>query len=576
MKILIAKTAGFCMGVRRAVEMSLDASNNTHEPICSFGPLIHNPQVLKLLEEKGLHVIDRIPESGSGTILIRAHGVPPQTKVQLTQAGFTVIDATCPRVIRVQTIIRKHSAKGYSVIIIGDRDHPEVVGLLGYAGEKGYVVQDLPSLNALPAFEQAIIVAQTTQNIRFFEAVKKWAADKHPHYKIFNTICDSTDKRQTEVEQLSQVVDAMIVVGGYDSGNTQRLAEVARQAGKPAFHIETEADIDPQALAGVRSVGITAGASTPNWIINRVFRRMEALPFEKNGQRLRLLYSLQRMLLFTNLYIALGAGCLTFVAVQLQNMGEYFPPLMIACLYILSMHTFNHLTGRQSDRYNDPDRAGFYEDHHKALALMATVAGAAVLIIGYTMMGFLPFCILLAMSVLGGLYNVKIRPGRSSNIAFRSIKDIPGSKTVLIVLAWSVVTALLPTLFAGGRIGLSTVFAFIWSAGLVFIRTAFFDILDMQGDRIVGRETIPLFLGEVRTQKLLKRTALAMTVISLITALVGNIPFLAAILGIVPALMYGIIQAHERRLLLTGTRLTFLVESVFVLAGLVAVGWSLI
>ena len=131
MKITIAKTAGFCMGVRRAVDIVLDASNTTQERICTYGPLIHNPQVLEMLEEKGIPSIDKIPEKGEGTVLIRAHGVPPQDQEKLKQAGFTVIDATCPRVIRVQTIIRKHARKGYASIILGDRDHPEVRGLLG-------------------------------------------------------------------------------------------------------------------------------------------------------------------------------------------------------------------------------------------------------------------------------------------------------------------------------------------------------------------------------------------------------------------------------------------------------------
>ncbi|MBW1694559.1 MAG: 4-hydroxy-3-methylbut-2-enyl diphosphate reductase, partial [Deltaproteobacteria bacterium] len=164
MKIVIAKTAGFCMGVRRAVEMVLDAPQKHENPITTYGPLIHNPQVLNLLEEKGIVAITDIPEKGSGTILIRAHGVPPEAKERLTKAGFKVVDATCPRVIKVQTIIHKHAKQGYASIIIGDKDHPEVTGLMGYAGEKGYVVDSLEDLDTIPQLERAIIVAQTTQN----------------------------------------------------------------------------------------------------------------------------------------------------------------------------------------------------------------------------------------------------------------------------------------------------------------------------------------------------------------------------------------------------------------------------
>ena len=139
MKITVAKTAGFCMGVRRAVDMVLDAANTTTGPIYTYGPLIHNPQVLEMLKEKRIRQLDHIPDKGEGTVLIRAHGVPPEDQTALTDAGFRIINATCPRVIKVQSIIRKHAEKGYGVIIVGDKNHPEVIGLLGYAGEKGQI-----------------------------------------------------------------------------------------------------------------------------------------------------------------------------------------------------------------------------------------------------------------------------------------------------------------------------------------------------------------------------------------------------------------------------------------------------
>ncbi|MDX2447326.1 MAG: 4-hydroxy-3-methylbut-2-enyl diphosphate reductase, partial [Desulfobacterales bacterium] len=221
MKILIAKTAGFCMGVRRAVEIVFDTAHRQDVPARTFGPLIHNPQVLKIFEEKGINTEYSVPENGTGSIIIRAHGVPPDIKASLVSAGFNVIDATCPRVIKVQTIIRKHTQKGYASIIIGDKDHPEVVGLLGYAGDRGYVADNLETLRELPEFEKAIIVAQTTQNVRLLEDVRHWAAETYPHYKIFNTICDSTEKRQAEVVRITQLVDAIIVVGGHNSGNTR-------------------------------------------------------------------------------------------------------------------------------------------------------------------------------------------------------------------------------------------------------------------------------------------------------------------------------------------------------------------
>ncbi|MCK5696502.1 MAG: 4-hydroxy-3-methylbut-2-enyl diphosphate reductase, partial [Desulfobacula sp.] len=192
MKIVVAQTAGFCMGVRRAVDMVLDASNSSSDPIYTYGSLIHNSQVLAMLEEKKIFRIDKIPEKGTGIVLIRAHGVPPEDKKALKNAGFTVINATCLRVVRVQVIISKYAQKGYSTLIIGDEKHPEVIGLLGYAGGKGHTVTTMAQLCTLPRFENAVVVAQTTQDTAFYDEIKAWCKINAPHYQIFDTICGST------------------------------------------------------------------------------------------------------------------------------------------------------------------------------------------------------------------------------------------------------------------------------------------------------------------------------------------------------------------------------------------------
>ncbi|MCP4687641.1 MAG: 4-hydroxy-3-methylbut-2-enyl diphosphate reductase, partial [Desulfobacterales bacterium] len=510
MKLFIAKTAGFCMGVRRAVDLVLGAPGKHEAPIYTFGPLIHNPQVLELLEEKGITVLNTIPESGSGTVLIRAHGVPPEIKEGLTDAGFKVIDATCPRVIKVQTIIRKHARQGCAAIIVGDEDHPEVTGLLGYAGARGFVVGSLEELEALPPFDKAIIVAQTTQNTRLFEAIGQWAGERFPHYKVFDTICDSTAKRQAEVKQLAASMDAVVVVGGRDSGNTRRLAEIAGQNGKPSFHVETESDLDARTLASARRVGITAGASTPNWIIKRIYRSLETIPLKKKRDWRQGLLKLQRSLLLTNLYVSLGAACLCFACTKLLEIERFAPYVLISFLYVQSMHILNHLIGSKADRFNDPARAAFYRRYKYLLTLLAVVAGGAGLVVAYTL-GWLPFLILLIMSVTGLSYNLRLVPAPAGLFSskYQRIRDIPSSKTILIAVAWGVVTSLLPSIAEShGSVG-ATLLVFVWASGMVFVRTAFFDILDMQGDRIVGRETIPILLGETRAMRLLMHILIA-------------------------------------------------------------------
>ena len=390
------------MGVRRAVEMVLDAPGQHRGPISTYGPLIHNPQVLDLLSEKGINSLSEVPGEGNGTILIRAHGVPPQTKIDLKEIGFKVIDATCPRVIRVQTIIRKHAKKGAATIIIGDKNHPEVTGLLGCAGNKGHVAASIEDLEALPAFDQAIVVAQTTQNTRFYESVKDWTAANQPHYKVFDTICDSTERRQAEVKRLAENVDAVIVVGGRSSGNTKRLYELAHQTGKPAFHIETEQDLDQidlDMLSGCENIGITAGASTPNWIIKKVYRSLENLLFDRRQGWKRALFSLMRAGLLTNLYVSLGAGCLCFACIRLLGIPQYLPYVLISFLYVQSMHLLNHLIGSKADRYNDPDRANFYRKYRRHLTASSIAAGARGLVLAY-FKGLFPILSLLVMSMM--------------------------------------------------------------------------------------------------------------------------------------------------------------------------------
>ncbi|MGD9015873.1 MAG: 4-hydroxy-3-methylbut-2-enyl diphosphate reductase [Desulfobacterales bacterium] len=576
MKIEIAKTAGFCMGVRRAVELAMKAPDNNQKPICTFGPLIHNPQVLNVLKSKGIEILTEVPDQAEGTVLIRAHGVPPSVKTILADAGLSIIDATCPRVIRVQVIIRKHARKGYDTIIVGDEDHPEVIGLLGYAGGRGHVVSTLEGLAALPLFERAIVVAQTTQNINDYDNIKRWVDDNLPHYQVYDTICDSTEKRQAEIKCLANLVDAVVVVGGKDSGNTQRLHEIAKAAGKPAFHAETEADLDIEALSQFGHVGVTAGASTPNWVIKKVCRAIEAIPYRGGASGWRgLFYRLQRTLLLTNVYVAIGAGCLTYACAKLQLLTGSRLFAAVAVLYVLSMHILNNLTGRSSDDYNDPDRAMFYRTHLPLLLSSSLIAGAAGLLIAY-MIGTVPFWVLLSMSLLGLAYNMPILPSRLTRGHATRLKDIPGSKTVLIAVAWGLVTALLPGLYAGQGASLATIGVFAWATTMVFIRTAFFDLLDVQGDRIVGKETIPVFLGEKISLRLLKSLLGVACILLILLEFQENAPSLGLLLLLCPVALGSLVIAHEQGKFLPSIRLEFAVESVFVLSGLIGLFWALL
>jgi 4-hydroxy-3-methylbut-2-enyl diphosphate reductase len=244
-------------------------------------------------------------------------------------------------------------------------------------------------------------------------------------------------------------------------------------------------------------------------------------------------------------------------------------------LYVQSMHILNNLTGTKADRYNDPDRASFYNKNKVLLALLAFTAGGLGLITAYSM-GPIPFLILLLMSILGLSYNLRLVPKRFAHGKYRRIRDIPGSKTVLITMAWGIVTSVLPPLFVSENIRLCTASVFLWSLSLVFVRTAYFDILDMQGDRIVGKETIPILLGEKRALRLLKSILLINLGILLLSSIFHLFSNLGFALAICPIFVFIVLSAHERGYMLPGIRLEFLVETNFVLAGVVTLIWAML
>ncbi|MFH7321233.1 4-hydroxy-3-methylbut-2-enyl diphosphate reductase [Desulfurivibrio sp. D14AmB] len=277
MKVILAKHAGFCMGVRRAVETTLKLVETRQAPISTFGPLIHNPQVLDMLAEKGVHVLEEVPADTRGTVVIRAHGVPPARKKHLEASGAVVEDATCPRVVKVQAIIDKYRRQGYTTVIVGDRDHAEVEGLMGHAGRAGLVVSRMSDLDGLELSPPYIVVSQTTQDEEMFQAITAAILERYPGGKVFNTICDSTHKRQDEVREMCHQVDALVVVGGRNSANTKRLAEIADGLNCPVFLVETESELDPEKLRAYQLVGVTAGASTPAWIIREVVETLESI-----------------------------------------------------------------------------------------------------------------------------------------------------------------------------------------------------------------------------------------------------------------------------------------------------------
>ena len=276
MEIRRAKTAGFCFGVKRAVEtvyQQLDQEKDSR--IYTYGPIIHNEEVVKDMEKRGVKVLrseEELKELKEGTVIIRSHGVPERIHREMEKNGLKIIDATCPFVKKIHNIVKKESGEGKHIVIIGNPDHPEVEGIRGWAGEDVTVIQtpeDAQKFSVKPG-KKVCIVSQTTFNYNKFKDLVEILLKKSYDVSVLNTICNATKERQTEARSIAEEVDAMIVIGDKHSSNTQKLFEICQKACKDTYYIQTLDDLDLNQLGSVETVGITAGASTPNNIIEEV------------------------------------------------------------------------------------------------------------------------------------------------------------------------------------------------------------------------------------------------------------------------------------------------------------------
>lgn len=278
MKIIIAENCGFCYGVKRAVEMALKTVKDKNK-VATLGPLIHNPQMIQLLAKKGVECLDKLDDFPVGsTVVLRSHGVSPNIYEQAKIMGLTVIDATCPNVLNAQKRVRQLADEGYLPIIIGEKKHPEVQSILAWAGKKGCVVETIEDVKNVPTAEKYGVVVQTTFESDKFEKILEAIQNNHKgQYKVERTICNATAKRQASAVDLAKRADAVFVIGGRNSANTRHLYDIVKEICNKTFHIETADDISLEMIKDCNTIGITAGASTPDWLIKEAIHKMETM-----------------------------------------------------------------------------------------------------------------------------------------------------------------------------------------------------------------------------------------------------------------------------------------------------------
>ena len=280
MEVTVEKTAGFCFGVKRAVEKVYEQIGKTEKPIYTYGPIIHNEQVVGDLQEKGVEVIDTLEELKTirdAVVVIRSHGVGKDVYDILKENGVEIVDATCPYVKKIHRIVEKQTAEGRRVLIVGSEDHPEVQGIKGWGDERTKVIENMDDFRRLelPEDEKLCIVSQTTFNYKKFQDLVEKISKTRYDITVLNTICNATQERQVEAMRIASQVDVMLVIGGKHSSNTQKLYDICRKECKNTYYIQTLGDFNPECISSVRSVGITAGASTPNNIIEEVHTKCQ-------------------------------------------------------------------------------------------------------------------------------------------------------------------------------------------------------------------------------------------------------------------------------------------------------------
>ncbi|WP_306599997.1 4-hydroxy-3-methylbut-2-enyl diphosphate reductase [Geothrix sp. 21YS21S-2] len=514
MKVIVAKTAGFCWGVRRAMDAVLEASTRSSSgPVQTLGPLIHNPQALELIGRRGVSVAAAPEEVASGTVVIRAHGIPIQSlrglKERQQRGELTIVNATCPEVAKVHSKIKKWSPKGYFTVILGTHGHAESVAHQSFADSGSAIVANMDEARALPdeVLEKVLVVAQTTFTTKDFQEISEYIRGRSKECIAENTICEDTWTRQEEARNLARTVDYVIVVGGRASSNTKHLAELAVHYGKPVQYVETAAELDLDRFDGIATVGVMAGASTPTWLVEEVVDILE-----QHGKGPERYTKLLDAAFGTPMKLAVGAAALTLGVHAWTGLPPSWKYAAITALYVLTMFLLAPYLNPLGLGSKGPARARILERNRTLMVGTALAALTVALVLAATL-GLGSLLVVAAASVFGMVYKRKLQLGDMTV----SIQAIPGSKDILVPAALAVVALALPLWHHGLAWGPRVWAGILLVAVLGFARTTLFNLKDMQNDQILGKETLPIVFGR-RTTKILLLAALALAGVAVLAA----------------------------------------------------------
>lgn len=564
MSVITAKTAGFCWGVRRAVDRVVTEIKKGESPFRVYGPLVHNPQVIEALKDRGVATCGEPWEEKDGTLFLRTHGVTVEERKRLKGLKLVLKDLTCPRVGRALSIAGKQASLGYDVIIFGDPGHHEVKAILSSAGQSGRVISSIREAADLPHINNPFLISQTTQDTEEFEKVLDLLKNRWPDLEYSNTICDSTTRRQSELRELMEKADAVVIVGGRNSANTQRLAQIAGATGLPVFKVETQDELDPVALSGYRRILLSAGASTPGWSIRKVRERL--LDIQGRSSKAGWVRSLFRNLVFSGTHIPFIA---LFIA-KAQGVtlgGTGWGRAGLAAGFLLwSFTNFTAVLECRRISTTSQKRQEFVREH-ELLMLLPAVLGLAVSLFLAAGLGstWLVWTVLAILSCL--LYALPlIGQNRFSDL----LRKVPGSREVMFTLAWSFLVCVLPAVtLAGMELSLRLLVWPISLAFLFFARSLLIDLVDLQGDALLGMDTLPLHLGSSWCRRILLISSAIAVLIPLSAVAAGALQTCASGFAVAPLLLAAVYLVIERKPFPSELSVRVLSDGSLLLAGLI-------
>ncbi|MDR1840730.1 MAG: 4-hydroxy-3-methylbut-2-enyl diphosphate reductase [Holophagales bacterium] len=499
MKVIVARTAGFCWGVRRAMDAVLEASGSKRGRVQTLGPLIHNPQALSLLSKRGVGVIDNPGDARDGVVLVRAHGIPIQElkalKERQAAKEISVINATCPEVAKVHSRIKKWSAKGYFTVILGTHGHAESIAHRSFANSGSVIVSSLAEARAVPDehLKKVFIVAQTTFTAKNFDLIVDELKSRSVEVIVENTICEDTRRRQEEAERIAASVACVVVVGGKNSSNTKHLAFLARKNNVPVQFVEVASELDLSVFKGNETVGVLAGASTPTWLVDEV-----ADVLRQHGNRPGRLRELFEEPLLSPILMSAGISVMALGLHAWMKLERVWACIFIVFAYALAMYFATPFLDPFGLGAKGQARARYLERHKKMMLTLAGLALSAAIGLGaYQGKGYA--LAVAGASALGLSYKLRIRV---LNRTF-SLREIPGSKDVFGTLALAIIGLMLPAWQQDRLWAWSSFNALLLAGALVFARSIIVSLADMQKDQFLGRETLPILIGRNRSQLLM-------------------------------------------------------------------------